>query len=57
MSVYVCASLARELLDAFYSSLAFKSLSIIGPCPVNTNILIPETENLRMGPEKQSIFS
>jgi hypothetical protein len=53
MSVYVCASLARELLDKFCSSLAFKRLSNIGPCLVNTNILIPNTETLRMGPEEQ----
>jgi hypothetical protein len=34
--------------------LAFKNLSILGRCLVNTNIPAPKTEALEMGPKTQN---
>jgi hypothetical protein len=41
MYVCQCASLAPELVRGFYPCLAFRSLSFISGCQVNTNIREP----------------
>jgi hypothetical protein len=41
-SFYMCASLAREQLDGFYSYSEFKSLSILCHCLENVIILAPK---------------
>jgi hypothetical protein len=40
--LYICPQLAPEQLDKLYSYLLFKTLSIIGQCPVNMDILAPK---------------
>lgn len=37
--LHICPQLVPERLDKFYSYLLFKTLSIIGQCPANTDIL------------------
>jgi hypothetical protein len=39
---WMWASLPPEWLDEFYSYSVFMRLSIMGRCPVNTNILAPK---------------
>lgn len=53
MYVCMCALLAPEWLDEFYSYSVFKSLSIIDQCPVNMDILTPKIEALQMNPKNQ----
>jgi hypothetical protein len=53
----MCALLAPEWLDEFYSYLVFKSLSIIDHCPVNVDILAPKIEALQMGPKNKIAIS
>jgi hypothetical protein len=48
---WMCASLAPEGLVGFYYNLIFDSLSAIGRCLLNINILTPETGAFRMGPK------
>jgi hypothetical protein len=38
---WMCALVVPELLDIFYSYSVFKSLSILGPCWADMNILVP----------------
>jgi hypothetical protein len=52
----MCASLAPELLDGFYSCSVFKSLSILGRCPVNLNIPYPKQAISRWAPAKNRDF-
>jgi hypothetical protein len=52
----MCASLRPELLDGFYSHSVFKSLSVIGWCLVNTNIVAPKTGALLSGPETHYFY-
>jgi hypothetical protein len=60
-SVFVCLyvpSLAHERLDRYYSRSKLKSLSIIGRCPVNMNILPSKAGALNISPKnKMAIFS
>jgi hypothetical protein len=46
LCMYKCASLASERLNGFHSYSAFKGFSITGWCPVNMDILAPNTEPL-----------
>lgn len=50
----MCALLVPEQIDKFYSYSVFKSLSFIGQCPVNMNILAPGIRVLHMGPKIQN---
>jgi hypothetical protein len=43
MFVYMCASLAPEWLDSFYSCSEFKCLSVISGSQVNTKFPITKT--------------
>jgi hypothetical protein len=52
--VCMCALLAFEWLDGFYSYSVFKSLSAICQCPMNSKILVPKTEALEMVPPKKN---
>jgi hypothetical protein len=52
--VWVCASLASERLEGFYSYSLFKSLSIVGRYPMNINILAPKIGVIQVGPETQN---
>jgi hypothetical protein len=42
MYVCMCASIAPEELDGFYSYLLYKSLSTLGWRPVTMNVLAPK---------------
>jgi hypothetical protein len=46
--------MTSEQLGKYYSYSVFKSLSIIGRCPVNTNIPIKKIITLQMGPRIQN---
>jgi hypothetical protein len=54
MYTSICTSLAPEWLDEFYSYSEFNSLSAIGPCPVNMNVLASKTGALQIGVKKQN---
>jgi hypothetical protein len=47
--VWMCASLAPQRLDKFYSYSILNSLSIIGRCSANVNILAPKIGILEIG--------
>jgi hypothetical protein len=51
MYICMCASLAPGRLDGFYSYSVFKSLFIIGQCPVNMNNPAPKTRDPSDGPQ------
>jgi hypothetical protein len=53
MDGWMCTSVDPERLDGFYSYSVFESLSIIGRCLLNMNILVPKIRALKMGLEKQ----
>jgi hypothetical protein len=56
--VWMCASLAPEMLVRFHSYLVFKTLCIIVRCPVNMNIPGSNTWARQLGPKTQNgIFS
>jgi hypothetical protein len=56
--ICMCVLLAPGRLDGFYSYSAFKSLSIIGRCPVNMNILPKKNRDLWNSPQRiESLFS
>jgi hypothetical protein len=57
MYVCMCALLAPEWLDEFYSYLVFKSSSIIDQCSVNMDIPSPKIEDLHMGLKNQIAVS
>jgi hypothetical protein len=46
----MCALLVPELLDRFFHVWYLKSLSIIGECPLNVNILAPKVGAPQMSP-------
>jgi hypothetical protein len=52
--IWICVLLVPEQIYKFYSYSVFKSLSFIGQCPVNVNILAPEIRALQMGPKIQN---
>jgi hypothetical protein len=52
MDGYMYDSLVPELLDGFYSYPAIIGLSMIGQCPVNTNIPAQKREALQISPKK-----
>jgi hypothetical protein len=54
MSVCVCTLMAPEQLDGFYSYSIFMSLTIIGRCSVNVNILTSKTEAFHSDPQRQN---
>jgi hypothetical protein len=49
----MCASTAPEWLDGFYLYSIYNSLSTIGQCLENMNILGPKIAALEMGSKKQ----
>jgi hypothetical protein len=58
--MYMFPSLVPEPLDRFYSCAVLKSLSVIGQCPVNTNILAPDIGTLHNSLKKNrnvTVFS
>jgi hypothetical protein len=60
LSIRMCSSLAPEQLVEFYSYSLFKSLTIIGQCLVEMNILAPKIGALKMPPtppNNMTIFS
>jgi hypothetical protein len=50
----MCPSLLDEQFDRFYQYSAFKSLSIMGQCPVDANIPAPEIGAIQMNTRKQN---
>jgi hypothetical protein len=48
--ICMCALLAPEWLDGFYSYSVFKGLSALCQCPMNSKILVPKTEALVLVP-------
>jgi hypothetical protein len=57
ISMYGCAPPTPERLDGVYSSSVFKSLSFVGRCLLNMNILTPKVTTLYRIPQTQIIFS
>jgi hypothetical protein len=53
MQVRISASLAAEKFHGFHSYSIFESLTIIGRCPVNINILAPKAGPLHWSPQTQ----
>jgi hypothetical protein len=54
MQRWLCALLAPQRLDGFYSYLELKSLSTVGRCSVNLNSPAPKLETLERGPKTQN---
>jgi hypothetical protein len=52
--VCMCASLGPEWLDGFCSHTVFKSISVLGWCPVNIKILAQKLQALWMHPKIQN---
>jgi hypothetical protein len=52
--VWLWTSLDPERFDGFYSYAAFKSLIILGHCPLILNIIASKTRVLQIGPRTQT---
>jgi hypothetical protein len=54
LPVCMCTSLVSERLEGFYFYSVFRSLSILGQCLVNINILAPKIGALHRGLQAQN---